>query len=371
MKKDPYAPYREQPTQPPTHWRSLEQKEADPAAVKALDAEFENPVMTPDGFNRRDVLKIAGASLALGGLGACDKLRRPEEEILPYTHMPETVIPGVRMLYATAMNRSEGALGLLVEAHEGRPTKIEGNPGHPSSLGSSDIWAQAEVLKMYDPDRARIPLQAGKPSTWDAWDAFATDHFGAKVGSGKGLAFLVEEDGGPTFERLLKEATAKFPEAKLYRWDPLAPDQALAGAQLAFGPGARIHHELTKAKVIFSLDSNFLVEGPDHLRLARQFGKSRAVASKGDAEEMNRLYSAEGIFSTTGTNADHRVRVSSGEAGRGVSSIHFPRASAATRVTASHPSSTWCPTRITVRPRATAPCRNAVREAALALSRPV
>ena len=307
MKTDPYAPLREQMSAPPTHWRSVEHKEKDLSEVSP--AEFENGAVQSDGFNRRDVLKIAGASLALGGM-AC--IRRPEEEILPFTRMPESVIPGVRMNYATTLNRSEGALGIVVEANEGRPTKIEGNPLHPSSLGGTDVWAQAEVLSLYDPDRGRIPHNAGKPSTWEAWDAFATEHF-AKAGAGKGLAFLIEEDGGPTFERLLKAGQASLTEAKVYRWDPLAADGNQTGAQLAFGPGARVHYELEGAKVLFALDSDFLIQGPEHVRLARQFGKSRAVLTAQDAERMNRLYVAEGVFSSTGANADHRVRVSSAQ----------------------------------------------------------
>ncbi len=311
MKKDPYAPLREQMSAPPTHWRSLEHKAQDLSAVSPV--EFENGTMQADGFNRRDVLKLAGASVALGGM-AC--IRRPEEEILPYVKMPESVIPGVRMNYATVINRSEGAVGVLVEANEGRPTKIEGNPQHPSSLGGSDIWAQAEVLSLYDPDRARSPHSAGKPATWEAFDAFAADHFGKLTAAGgKGLAFLLEEDGGPTFERLLKAAQGKLPSAQVYRWDPLAADACQAGAQLAFGPGARVHPDLEKAKVIFALDSEFLSRGPEHLMLARQFGKRRAISSREDAAQMNRLYVAEGVFSNTGANADHRIRVSSGQCG--------------------------------------------------------
>ena len=311
MKKDPYAPLADQMSQPPTHWRSMEQQGQQLGAINP--AEFESPAMQSDGFNRRDVLKLAGASVALGGM-AC--IRRPEDEILPFTRMPESVIPGVRLNYATAINRSEGAVGVVVEANEGRPTKIEGNPLHPSSLGGSDIWAQAEVLGLYDPDRARAPHNVGKPSTWEAFDGFLKQHFdNAIAAGGKGVAFLTQEDGGPTFERLLKAGLGKLPQAKVYRWDPLAADASQAGSQLAFGPGARAHYELTAAKVIFSLDSDFLVKGPEHLRLARQFGKSRTVMNKEDAAQMNRLYVAEGIFSSTGANADHRVRVSSGQCG--------------------------------------------------------
>ncbi len=313
MKKDPYAQVRDQAASP-TYWRSIDHKEGAEAIKETLDVEFPNGIMTPEGFNRREALKIGGAAMALGTLAGCDKLqvRRPEEEILPFVQQPEQVIPGVRMYYSTAVQRSEGALGLIVEANAGRPTKIEGNPNHPSSLGASDIWAQTEVLRLYDPERARAPMKAGQASTWDAFDAafkeVATKFAGTQ---GQGLALVVEDELGPTAERLLKAIATKLPQAKIVRWDPLAPDQQHMGAHLGFGAGVRVHYDLTKAKILFALDSDFLVSGPDHLKLARQFGATRGVHTAEDLAKMNRLYVAESVFSATGTNADHRVRVAS------------------------------------------------------------
>lgn len=314
MKKDPYAPLRPQMDGAPTYWRSLEHKAGDASLTEAQEAEFPAGITLPGGFNRRDTLKLAGASLALGALTGCDIARRPQEEILPFVKMPEQVIPGIRLRYATAMQRSEGAVGLVVEAHEGRPTKIEGNPNHPSSLGGSDAWAQAEVLKLYDPQRARSPLKAGQAAKWEEWDAFAkTVVDGAAASQGKGFAVLVDVMNGPTVERLLKALTAKLPQAKVYRHDALAPTRALDGAELAYGPGARARYDFEKAKVIFALDSDFLGSGPGSLKLSRQFGLSRAVHTKEDIAKMKRLYAAEGVFSTTGANADHRLRIASGQ----------------------------------------------------------
>lgn len=312
MKKDPYAPYRDQANEPPPFWRSLEHKDQAPAVTEQQDVEFPNGIApAADGFNRRDTLKLAGAALALAG---CDKLplRRPVDEILPFVKQPEQVIPGVRMYYATTMPRSEGAVGLLVEANQGRPTKVEGNPNHPSSLGASDIWAQAEVLRLYDPERARAPQKAGTAATWAEHDAALSEALG-RVPTGKGLAIVAEDDLGPTAERLLKALLGKRPEAKLYRWDPLAPDASALGAQLAFGPGARVHHDLSATKVVLSLDSDFLVSGPDHLAHARAFGRTRAVQTQDDVAKMQRLYAVEAAFSTTGSNADHRLRVASSQ----------------------------------------------------------
>jgi MoCo/4Fe-4S cofactor protein with predicted Tat translocation signal len=310
MKKDPYAPLRSTMTETPEYWRSIEHQNLDESVTKNAELEFPNGITAPHGFNRRDAMKIAGASLALGSLAGCEKIRRDPDDILPFVRQPEAYVAGNSVNYATAMQRSEGAVGLLAEANEGRPTKLEGNPAHGSSLGGSDVWAQAEILKMYDPERQKSPLKAGAPAKWEEWDAFAKDHFGKFVtDQGKGLAFLVEEDMGPTFERLL----AKLPQAKVVRFDVLAPDNQLQGTQLAFGAGARLHHDVSKAKVLFSLDSDFLVSGPDHLAHARAFGKTRAVDSAADIAKMQRLYIAESVFCTTGTNADHRVRIAAGE----------------------------------------------------------
>ncbi|MBE2253778.1 MAG: TAT-variant-translocated molybdopterin oxidoreductase [Myxococcus sp.] len=315
MKKDPYAPLRDQMNEPPTYWRSVAHKEGDELLKKQMEDEFPNG-LTPEGFNRRDALKIGAAAMSLGALAGCENLqvRRPVDEILPFVQQPEQVVPGVRMYYSTAMQRSEGAVGLIVEANGGRPTKIEGNPNHPSSLGASDIWAQAEVLRLYDPERARAPMQGGQASTWEKFDAFfkelSTKFAGAQ---GAGLAIVVEDELGPTAERLLKLVATKLPQAKIVRWDPLAPDQQHLGAHLAFGPGARVHADLSTTKIIFALDSDFLVSGPDHLKLARQFGATRAVHTRDDLAKMQRLYVAESTFSATGTNADHRVRVASSQ----------------------------------------------------------
>ncbi|MBL8951620.1 MAG: TAT-variant-translocated molybdopterin oxidoreductase [Myxococcaceae bacterium] len=322
MKKDPYAPLRAEldKNEPPAYWRSIEQSQGSAELKADVDAEFPRGVTGPNDWNRRDALKLGAAALALGGM-ACDEvknvnlpLRRPVDEILPYVRMPENLIPGNRTWFATAHQRSEGALGLLVEAHEGRPTKIEGNPSHPASLGASDVWAQAEVLRLYDPERARKPLEKGAPSSWEKWDAFAKDTFARFAESqGKGLALMIGEEMGPTFERVLKVAQGKYPQAKVVRWDPLTPDAALQGAELAFGPGSRVHFTLVKAHVVFSLDSDFLSSGPEHLRLSREWAAHRSPLKESDTEKMGRLYASEGVFSNTAANADHRVRLSSSQ----------------------------------------------------------
>ena len=306
----------------PRYWRSVAHKNGDDAAVGDLDQEFPSGTGPLPELQRREVLKLAGASMALAGLStAC--VRRPEEEILPYTHMPEEIIPGVANYYATVQPRSTGAVGLVVTAYEGRPQKIEGNALHPASLGAADIWAQSEMIRLFDPDRSRAPRKDinkghdghhGTAATWGEWDTFQKAHFAGFNGSGgKGLAFVVDGANKPTVDRLLGEAKQKWPNARVYRWDAVNADNALDGAQIAFGPGARTHLNLEKARVMLALDSDFLYEGTDSLRLAKGYSKGRKIKDKSEAAKMSRLYAVEGIFTTTGASADHRLRVPSSQ----------------------------------------------------------
>ncbi len=325
-KRDLFAPFRAaykaeaDKNNGPKYWRSVEHKAQDPVVMDTMDQEFPSGTSPLPELQRREVLKLAGASIALAGLStAC--IRRPEEEILPYTHQPEEVLPGVPNFYATVQPRSAGALGLLVTAYEGRPTKIEGNPLHPSSGGGADIWAQSEVIRLFDPDRSRQPRKGlnsghegkhGEAATWADFDAFAKTHF-AQFSSKPGLAFVVDGADKPTAARLLKAAQAKWPQAKVYRWDPVNADNGQTGAEIAFGPGARVHHDLEKAKVILALDDDLLATGTDAMRAAKAFGKNRRIKDKAEAGRMNRLYSVEGMFSTTGATSDHRLRLASSQ----------------------------------------------------------
>lgn len=299
----------------PKYWRSLEHKAA---ADDGEDVEFPSGTAELPELQRRDVLKIAGASFALAGLSsAC--IRRPEQEILPYTHQPEEVIPGIALRYATVQPRATGAVGLVVTAYEGRPVKIEGNPLHASSGGAADIWAQSEILRLFDPDRTRLPrknlvtTQSGGPvetASWAEWDTFQKAHFdGVGAKGGQGMAFLLDGSDRPTVSRLLSQAMSKWPNAKVFHWDPVSADRSEQGAAVVYGPGARVHHDLTKASVVVALDSNFLVEGADSIKMAKAFGAGRKVVDKTTTAGMNRLYVVEGVFSLTGANADHRLRL--------------------------------------------------------------
>jgi len=224
------------------HWRSFEQlagteSHNDEAANEFAHGQDE----APTDASRRDALKVMGASLALAGASsAC--VRRPEETILPYTKQPEQVIPGVANYYATSYPSPHGAVGIVVESHEGRPTKVEGNPDHPGSQGRTDLHMQAHVLELYDPDRSRHPMQAGKDATWAAWDSSTVPAI-MKTGN---VAVLHDGSYGPTFERLAGEL--KKNGASFYTYEPLRWDVAINGAEMVFGNGAQISYDLEKAE---------------------------------------------------------------------------------------------------------------------------
>ncbi|MEM7588803.1 MAG: 4Fe-4S dicluster domain-containing protein [Myxococcota bacterium] len=288
-------------------WRCVEsankQQEGARPEFAPGDSEF-------TGLQRRDMLKLMGASLALAGLStAC---RRPEEKLLPYTTAPMGVTPGVANHFATACPHPGSAVGLVVTSHEGRPTKVEGNPSHPLSLGAAGAWEQASVLQLYDPDRSRTPSRktaTGRlPSSWQAWDEFATQQAKQfKQTKGKGLAFLVDATVSPTFRRLQHQAQQVFPQAHWYTWDLLHEHGIQQGAQAAFGSGARVMPQLDRVRVLLTIHADPLGHGPNKLRLAHDFAAGRKVKRAREAASMNRLYAVEAAYTITGANADHRL----------------------------------------------------------------
>ena len=257
-----------------------------------------------DPLQRRDFLRVMGASLAAAGLGACT--RQPEEKIVPFARNPESRIPGVPEVFATSMSLGGAAIGLLVESHMGRPTKVEGNPAHPASLGATDSFAQAAILSLYDPDRSHSVLNAGQISTWGAFQTAlsqALDHHEALKGAG--LAVLVADVAAPTMRAELARMEERFPMARVHHWRPDHRDGARRGAQLAFGRDLSVRYDLSAARVVVSLDADFLVSGAGGVRYAREFAEGRRV--RRETRAMSRFYALESAPSLTGANADHRL----------------------------------------------------------------
>ncbi len=217
-----------------TYWRSLAQIEDHPEYRAALEREFpEGASELTDGMTRRDMMLLVGASLSLAGLAGC---RRPVEEIVPYVTAPEDVVPGIPRYYATTMPFRRSAYGLIVESHEGRPTKIEGNPAHPSTLGASSALVQASVLGLYDPDRSQSVTLKGAPKSWSdfvtAWGQLAQAH---AADGGAGLGVLCESFSSPTLARLASELRAAYPRVQWATYDAVSDENRLAGLRRATG----------------------------------------------------------------------------------------------------------------------------------------
>jgi MoCo/4Fe-4S cofactor protein with predicted Tat translocation signal len=290
----------------PQVWRSLEAVAETPEFQEYLHREFPtNASEWLDPVGRRSFLKLMSASMALAGVTACTV--QPTELIVPYVRQPEEEIPGKPLFFATAMTLGGVATGLLVESHEGRPTKIEGNPDHPSSFGATDVFAQGSVLTLYDPDRSQAITQLGEIRPWSAVIAAMRGGLSMQSGSkGAGLRILTETVNSPTLAAQIQQVLTLQPNAKWIQWEPMPRDNARAGARTAFGQYLEPVYDLTKADVILSLDADFLAsEGANTIRCSRQFAARRRVDD--NADNLNRLYVVESNHTLTGGRADNRL----------------------------------------------------------------
>jgi len=266
--------------------------------------------------DRRRFLQLLGASLALAGEGGC-RMSQPRETIVPYVRSPEHVVPGKPLHYATSVTLGGYATGVLVESHLGRPTKIEGNPQHPASLGGTDAQTQAAILSLYDPDRSQVITHRGEIQTWKAFVGDAQiwlDQQNSKQGSG--LRVLTETFTSPTLQSQRHELLQQYPKARWHRYQPVQRSNVYRGSELAFGDKLEPHPHLAKAERIVSLDADFLAQGPGHVRHARDFAdrRDRYGAHQDDASSsMNRLYVAESNYTITGAAADHRLAMRSSQ----------------------------------------------------------
>ncbi len=265
--------------QGPLYWKSLEELAETKEFQAFLDDELAD--RTPnwlDADHRRNFLKLAAASLAFAGITACTK--QPKEVIVPYVRQPEEFVPGIPLYYATAMQMGGVGTGLLVTSHLGRPTKIEGNPDHPGSLGASDYFQQASILTMYDPDRAQSVTKQGYIDSWVAFQAdVASRREAAAVSNGNGLRILTETVISPTLTAGINAVLKEFPGAKWHQYEVGARHSAYQGAMLAFGRPVNTIYNFSQADVIVSIDADFLACGPGNLRHARQFADKRRVQS--------------------------------------------------------------------------------------------
>ncbi len=303
----------------PRYWRSLDELSATPGFQEQLAREFPEGASSLEGVDRRHFFKLMAASFALGGAGLASGCRRPEANILPYGKSVEGVIPGVPRYFATAFPLRKAAQPLLAETHQGRPTKLEGNPSYAPHGGASSLLAQASILDLYDPDRATTHTIAGRAASLaQINDKLAA--IGAAAGDGAGLAFLAEQSSSPTRARLITALRSKFPRAIWAEYEPVTDEPPAAAAQAAFDRSVKPLYRFANARRIVAVDADFFHGEAGALHYTRDFSKGRRVVSKDDP--MNRLYAVESTFTLTGSMADHRLRLASSHMAAFLAALH-------------------------------------------------
>jgi molybdopterin-containing oxidoreductase family iron-sulfur binding subunit len=313
----------------PEFWRSLDELAGTPEFQELLHREFPRQASewveatgesagaggnsieaaaAAAGTSRRAFLQLSSASLALAGLTACT--RQPIEKIVPYVEQPEQVVPGRPLFFATTLVQAGYGVGVLAESHEGRPTKLEGNAEHPASLGSTDMFAQASILTLYDPARSQVVLHDGRAAMASTLLVAVAQLMRAKqAAGGRGMRLLTGAVTSPTFAAQMKDFAALYPEARWHRWEAAGPLHSRAAAVRAFGRPVEVRYDLSHADVIATFDADLLAAGPGSVIYARQFADRRRLREAGPdlARTMNRLYAAETTPSPTGSIADHRL----------------------------------------------------------------
>ena len=296
----------------PRVWQGLDEYMDSQAFRDAMRDEFpEDAAEWTNPVSRRTFVSLMGASLALAGAG-CSVRPAPQRKIVPYTQQPDQITPGVPLHFATAAPLAGFVTGVLVRSNEGRPTKVEGNPDHPASLGSADLFALASVLDLYDPDRSATVLHDGIPSSYtEAAQALRKEVEKQKGKRGAGVRILTSTTTSPTLADHLEILLKDLPEAKWVQYDATGRDNVREGARKAFGKYLNPVYDFTKADVVLALDSDFVNEGPGRVRYARDLAARRKVRKDSrdgnKPDTMARLYAAECMPSSVGSVADHRL----------------------------------------------------------------
>jgi len=292
------------------YWRSLDELADSPEFRKFVESEFpEEAGELSSGLSRRKFLSVMGASLAFAGLSSC---RRPVEKIVPYVKAPAEGLPGEKLFYATAHTHGLSAQGQVVESHVGRPTKIEGSTRHDLVNGKSNTRMQASVLNLYDPDRSSEIIHDGAVSWIEAFvEKYSEIHKASLENGGQDLALIMPSFASPSLNRQLQLFRDSFPAARIAAWDPVSDENVHRGIELAAGKKMLLHTDLSKAKVILGLDSDFLHSDGEDLYNAAGYAQGRRVRSENDP--MSRYYAVESAYSISASNADHRLRMKSSE----------------------------------------------------------
>ena len=285
------------------YWKSIDELVEQPEFKNFVHNEFsEGTIELPNNISRKNFLYLMGASIAMAGFSGC---RKPVRKILPYISAPEEIIPGIPNYYASSFSLGLNAFGVVVETHEGRPTHIEGNEKHSSSLGAVNQYIQSSILDLYDPDRAKNISNNDDDSDINDFIEYCHSY---NYNDGKGMYVVSKTITSPTTYRLYKEFLKKFPKAMWIAYDTVNQENLINGIRVATDKNLIPRYKFDKAKTILSLESDFLSDHYDNINNCKTFSKSRKVG-----EEMNRLYVAESFVSSTGMMADHRFKIQSND----------------------------------------------------------
>ena len=293
----------------PEYWRSMQELAETEAFQDAVEHEFPEGIDEwEDSTGRRRFLRIMGASMAFAGVGLSGCSEVPHDEILPYVEQQPGIVPSRPNFFATSFLLGGYAQGVLVENHMGRPTKIEGNPDHPASRGSTNAFMQGSILDLYDPDRSENILYQGAISTWSSFvEALEAEQTRWETTQGSGLRVLTGTVTSPTLAHQLRTMLELYPGAQWHQWEPTTRDTERAGLRQALGRDAQAVYRFDEAQVVLSLDDDFLHGQPGSVRYARDFADARRVRE--NRTDMNRLYVAESSSTITGSMADHRLPI--------------------------------------------------------------
>jgi len=288
-------------------WRSIEDLNDSKEIERFKLREFqEGASELNEGVSRRDFLKFLGSTAALAGLSGCN-IRKPYYKIKPYARKVEHSVSGIPTFYATSFQLNSAVYGVLAETHEGRPTKIEGNPTYPGTEGSSGLFQQSSIIDLYDPDRLKSPLHlTASVSLNDFKDWMLRYKKDLRKASGKGLGVLIENSLSPSFYKLVDSIRLTLPEVSFYRYDPINKDNQEQGLFNLTGNYLSPKYDLSRANVVVSFSDDFLSFGHHQIQYSRDFADRRDPDNEFD---LNRLYVFEERYTVTGAKADHHFPV--------------------------------------------------------------
>lgn len=296
------------------YWRSFRELYRDPHFLEEKEREFKTGVtddFNPDHLSqisRRKFFALVGASAALAGAGCTDY--REKGAVVPYNKQPEEILPGKPNFYASTCTACQTACGILIKTREGRPIKVDGNPDHPVSQGKICSKGQASILNLYDPARLRNPKKKnGNSFTSVAWknvDEHIRSSITASVESGKEIAIITHSVVSPTAKKLLDEFAQSYPGTKVYAYELFHEENRNNAWRKCYGSGIFPVLKWDEAKIVLSLESDFLGNEGNKIEQVRLFTDGRDIMK---TDTFNRLYSVESVMTLTGMNSDHRLRI--------------------------------------------------------------